>query len=935
MKKTTLYTIFICLWHSFIFSQSVNEKINYSEKIPIDSSVKIGKLKNGLTYYIKQNKQPANNVELRLVVNAGSILEDDNQSGLAHFMEHMNFNGTKHFKKNEMFDYLQSIGVKFGAHLNASTDFDETTYVLPIPSNDEVKLDKGFQILQDWASGALLNDKDIDDERGVVLEEQRLSENANFKMAKDYFPKLMYGSKYPERFPIGKKNNLKTFEHQNLRRFYKEWYRPDLIAIIAVGDIDVKQIEQKIKSYFEKIPERKKSRERKIATLKNHKQTLIAIESDKEASSSNVRIVYKDFKNYTPNVTIQDFKNSLPSFLINIMMSFRLYELANETSPPFINGNSYRGHLVRSKQANNLEVITNPNEQLKGLKSLLYEVERVKRFGFSQNELNAAKKHITAQLTQNYKDRNKRLSNSFVEEYISNFLKQEPIPNPDWLYKTSALLLSSIKLKEVNKITPTFFHDENRVVIITGPKKSVTELDVLNTLNSIKNQDISIYKDSSFSASLLTHTPKPGKIIKTTKNSELGTTKLTLSNGATVVYKKTDFKNGEIIFNAISSGGTSQYTDTELKATFLINNALTGAGINGHSTAELNKLLIGKNVSVSPFIGDYFEGFNGGSSPENLESLFKLTYLYFTSLNKNQEYFQEYINKQKKLSKNHLDNPLNYFKQEMDNFINSGNTRHFGFPTPKMYNLVNYDLAYQKYKERFSNANDFNFYFVGNVDENKLKEYVTKYLANLPSTNTKESYEVSKFRPLSGSHIKKVNKGKNQKSVVNIQYQGSVPNYNDNESLAFNALSEIIDVILNEKLREQESGIYTSSINANISNIPYNWYNLSITFPCAPENVKRLKNITVKEIDNIVKNGITEKNLNKAKKALITIFKKNLNTNNLWIQAITQIDFHKVKASNFLFYEKRVNSITKDDIQKVAKKYLTNGYILGVLNPEK
>jgi len=938
MKKRLLLLLTVL----FIYSTNAQEKAALTKQIdingpniPIDPTVKIGKLSNGLTYYIKNNGKPADKVELRLVVNAGSILEDKDQLGLAHFMEHMNFNGTKNFKKNELVDYLQSIGVKFGAHLNAYTGFDETVYILPIPSDNEEKLEKGFQILEDWAHGALLEGKDIDDERGVVLEEYRSRSDANSRMLQKYLPKVLYGSKYADRLPIGTKKSIEKFKPKSLRRFHKDWYRPDLMAVIAVGDVDVAQLEAKIKSHFGHIPKAKKPRKRKVTPLKNHTETFIAIESDKESPFARVQLMYKDHENAKANVTVLEYKNAMIKSLFTQMINNRLSELRDLENPPFVFGFSYHGGTwARGKNAYQSVATTSADGQLKGFEALLDENERVKRYGFTQGELDRAKKNVISRLETAFKNSDKRQSNRIIGQYVNNYLQQEPIPGIAWEFKTQKQLLPSIQLVDVNSVIKNYLHDDNRVVVITGPKTVVTEQQVTDALKNVKTKTLKPYEDKVVASSLVTDLPTTGKIVGFSKNEKLGTKTFTLSNGAKVTFKKTDFKNDEILFSAFSYGGTSLYSDAELKATVFANGALTEAGVNKFSKTDLSKMMSGKIARVRPFIGTYSEGFNGSASPKDLETMFQLTHLYFTSLNKDEKAFRSYTNKQKSFLGNLLASPNFFFQKEMGDFMNAKNPRYSGFPTPEKYDAADYNLAHKKYVERFADAGDFNFYFVGNINERKLAEYAMKYIASLPGKNSKETYKVSSFRPLKGFHTKTVAKGKDPKSNVRIQYMGET-SYSKKEALAFKSLGEIVSIKLIEKLREQEAGVYSSGTRGSISKFPYGRYNFSISFPCAPENVEKLKNISLAQIADIVKNGPTNEDLMKTKKAQIIEYKENLKKNRYWLNLIKNMDYQKNDASDFSSFETQLNALTVKDIQDVAKKYLTKGYILGILNPEK
>ncbi|RKE92299.1 M16 family metallopeptidase [Ichthyenterobacterium magnum] len=942
MLKTLKLMFFALTFVTTSYAQEVLEQkttIAPEEKIPFNPEVKIGKLSNGLTYYIKNNGKPENKVELRLVINAGSILEDDDQVGLAHFMEHMCFNGTKNFKKNELVDYLQGIGVKFGAHLNAYTSFDETVYILPIPSDDPEKLEQGFQIIEDWAHNALLTDEEIDNERGVVLEEYRLGKGANERMMQKYLPKILYGSKYAERLPIGTKENLETFDYESIKRYYKDWYRPDLMAVMAVGDIDIATLEAKIKSHFGSIPAAKNPRPRPVFELPNHKETLIAIESDKEASFSNVQIMFKDTDNAKADVTVEDYRKSIVESLFSQMINNRLDELRNGENPPFVYGYSFHGGTwARTKNAYQSFAMTSETGQLNALKILLEENERVKKYGFYEGEFDRAKKDILARMEKSFKDKDKTESNRIIGEYVRHFLENESMPGIEWEYNYYKQELPKITLDEINSLISNYIREDNRVVVITGPEKEgvtkVTEDEVKTLLETVKNADLKPYEDKAVAASLMSDLPEMGSIVDYKKDDVLGTTKLTLSNNATVTYKVTDFKNDEILFDAFSYGGNSLYTDEEYKATTFANGGLAEAGVNNFNKVELSKILSGKIVSVRPSIGTYSEGLSGNTTPKDFEELFQLIHLYFTSLNKDQKAFNSFKEKQKAFVGNLMASPQFYFQNEMGKFIYGDNPRYMGFPTAEAMDKADYDLAYQKYQERFADASDFKFYFVGNIEEKMLLKYVMTYIASLPSSNSREDYKVSNFRPRTGSHTKIIEKGEDEKSAVRITYQGATA-YNKKEAHAFKSLAEVLSIKLIEKLREEEGGVYGAGARASIRKMPYGWYSFNINFPCGPENVEKLKTAALAEVDKLIANGPTDKDLAKIKEAQILEYKENMKKNRFWLRTLKNADYQNKDASKIFEFEKSVNSLTKEDLQNVAKKYLTKGFILGIHNPEK
>lgn len=907
--------------------------------IPFDPTVKTGKLENGLTYYIKKNAKPENKVDLRLVINAGSILETDEQQGLAHFMEHMCFNGTKRFPKNKLVDYLQSIGVKFGQHLNAYTSFDETVYFLPIPSDDAEKLEKGFQIIEDWAFNAVLTPEEIDKERGVVLEEYRIGLGASKRMMGRYMPKMMHNSHYANRLPIGKKEILENFKYDKLVSFYKDWYRPNLMSVIVVGDIDVAAMEKKIKDHFSSYKNPKNEKPRKIYEVPNHKETFVAVESDKEASAAQVQLVYKDYDTPKPVVSVNDFRKSLVEGLYSTMINNRLNELTNSPTPPFTYGYSYHGDTwARTKEAYQSFAMSQEDKQLQALKVLVTENERAKKFGFTAGELERAKSEFLAGFETVYNDREKTNSENFVSEYQSHFLEKEPSPGIEWTFEALKKILPTIELKDVNGLVKDYIKEDNRVVILTGPEKDglkkVTEQEVLNTLK-VNVDEIQPYADTEIASSLLRKELKPGTIVKKEINAKIGTTTLFLSNGAKVTYKKTDFKNDEVLMEAVSFGGTNLYTNEELKKTQFANNGLTQAGFSGLKENDVNKFMSGKVASVYPYIGNITEGLKGNTTPKDLEYLFQMTVGYMADLNLDKEAFEGYKQKQSGFYKNMASQPNFFFQQEFYGYLLKENPRFFGMiPDDKAWEATDYKLAYEKYQERFSNAGDFEFFFVGNVDDAKMEEYSKKYIASLPSTGKKEKAIDLGYRMLKGEHKKVVNKGTDPKSTVTIMYYGDAE-YTPKEALSMQALGEVLTIKLIEELRENESGVYGISARGSLSKVPSGAYNFSIGFPCGPDNAEKLTASALRELQKIIDQGPQEADVKKFKEAEILDYKKDIKENKYWLANFNRSYTNGTNPEDVLQVEAKVNAITAKDIQDVAKKYLTKDKVVGILMPEK
>ena len=899
----------------------------FAQNIPLDPSVRTGTLSNGMKYYIKKNVKPEKKVEFRLAINAGSINEDEDQRGLAHFMEHMNFNGTKNFPENKLVDFLQSIGIKFGQHLNAYTSFDETVYMLPVPLDKPGNLDSGLKVMEDWAFNALLTDKEIEKERGVVLEELRLGLGADKRMLDQYLPKLAYNSRYADRLPIGKKEILQNFKPDALRRFHKDWYRPDLMALVVVGDINVDEMEQKIKANFSKYQNPANARKRVDYEMPNHKETLISIATDADATSSSAQFYIKDDGPAKPDVTVNDYQKSIVEQLAATIVNNRLQELTNSEKPPFIFGYVSHSNFLRTKDAFQAYAMTKEGEQKNALKVLLEEVERAKRFGFSQNELDRAKSETLSNLEKSYNNRDKTESARLVMEYVRNFLNQEPIPGIEWEYELHKKYLPSVTLDQVNNILKNYIKDDSRVIVVTGPKKEnavlPTDAQLLAIVDDVKNAQLKPYEDKAAIKTLVEPFKSNGKIVKTEADVKLGTTTFTLSNGAKVTYKKTDFKDDEIVFSAISLGGSSLISNEDIEKTQWAFPALSESGFNKYSKNDITKFLSGKQVSVMPYVGGISTGFNGNSTKKDFETLFQMIYGYFTNLNYDEASYNSYKAKQQGFLDNLLANPQTYFQSEVQKYLNQKNPRFFGIlPDAKAWEKTSYKLAYDIYKKLVANAGNFHFYFVGNVDENQIKQLSEQYLASLPSTKKSETYKDLGYRPLFTSTEKVIKKGKDPKSMVMIRFSGETK-YNEQEDLAMRALGEVATIKIIEKLREDEGGIYGGGARGSLNKVPYGSYNFSINFPCGPENAEKLTKIALAELQKMIDNGPEQKDLDKFKEGEANDDVTNMKDNNYWLQNITSYQTQGGDKYSVLNYLTKVKALTVKDLQSVGKKYLT------------
>jgi len=646
MKFLKLLPLFLLFFGSSLFAQQ-----NLNDTLPVDPHVKIGKLSNGLTYYIRENKKPEQKVELRLVVNAGSILENDNQQGLAHLSEHMAFNGTTHFKKNDIVSFLQSIGVGFGSDLNAYTSFNETVYILPIPTDKPGNIEKGFQILEDWAHNVTDKAEDIDAERPVVLEESRLGKGAQDRINKKVYPLLFAGSLYANRLPIGLDSIVKNAPYDALRSFYKDWYRPNLMAVIVVGDIDPAKAENLIKKYFSENKNPQNERQRTVAEVPPYKKSVAEVVTDKEATSYVFQVHYSPYK-INADVTLGDYKDDLVKNIYSDLLNQRLRELTQQENPPFVYAACGFGSQARGYESFQAYIGTGNSDSLRGLKAFEEELERVKKYGFTKAELERSKADMLNFIERAFNEKNKTESSDYAEEYIRNFLTKEPIPgiaNEEKYYKE---LLPQIMVEDVNAITPKLSQNSNEFIALTGPEPSAgktlpTAGEILAARDDVSKLDIKPYEEKAVSTSLLNKIPDAGKITSTKNNSVLGTTDFALSNGVTVTLKHTDFKNDQVLVTAVRQGGKNNYgLADKYNAEYMIP-VITSMGVGNFSPIDLKKALSGKTVSLHPTFGMLSEGFSGSSSVKDIESMLQLVYLYVTSPRVDTGLFKSFVQKNK------------------------------------------------------------------------------------------------------------------------------------------------------------------------------------------------------------------------------------------------------------------------------------------------
>ena len=944
MKKIIPLVLGVMIIWSYTIAQEKTIKGDIQQmldqKIPQDPNVRIGKLKNGLTYYIRKNSKPENKIEFRLAVNAGSTQENDDQQGLAHFVEHMAFNGSKNFKKNELVDYLQSIGVEFAADLNAYTSFGETVYMLPIPTDDLETVKKGLQVLEDWAGGIEFTEEEIDKERGVVIEEWRLGRGANQRMRDQWFPIMLKDSRFAERLPIGKKEIIENSSYETIRQFYKDWYRPNLMAIVAVGDLDPDEMEKMIKDRFSKLKNPKDERERKSYEIPGHKETYVAVASDKEAQFTQIQLVYK--LNVKEEVkTVKDTRRQLTYSLYNNMLNARLNELRESATPPFVfGGTSYGNNMAGNGKQYSSFAIVGPDGIKEGVKTLLVENERVKKYGFNESELERAKKQLLNTYERSAKEEDKTESRSYASIYVNSFLRESTPSSAQFTYDVAKKVFDGITVEEINQFAPKWIKESDRVVVVTGPEKEGLEPvdpDVIRKmLDEAKNEKIEPYKDAVSGASLFNKMPVKGSVVSEKKVDIVDITELTLSNGMKVVLKPTDFKNDEILLSAYSDGGHSIYSDDDYHSASNASSVVSQGGVADFSRTDLTKLFAGKTVRVSPYVATYSEGFSGSAAPKDLETMMQLINLYFTNPRKDKDAFESFKKQQMMILGNITSDPSFYFGEEMGKIMSKDHPRAGGLPTQEDMDAIDLDRAFEIYNDRFSDPGNFTFFFVGNFKKDEIKPLIETYLAGIPSKSREENWKDLGIRPPKGGLEKVINKGTDPKSQVSIQFVGDLKKYDVDENYKLSSLGEVLTNKLIEIIREEKSGVYGVGARGYISRRPYVNYGFSISFPCGPENVAELKQAVYDEIERIKKEGVSQEDVDKIKEAQRIDRKENLERNQYWTSILSQYYTYDVDFDEFYEYENRVEALTPKDIQEAAKKYLVdkNRYEF-VLMPEE
>lgn len=911
--------------------------------IPTDPALVRGQLSNGLQYLILRHTQPGRNVELRLVIKAGSINELEHERGISHFLEHMVFNGTRAYPGHQLIDTLENMGVQFGTDLNAYTGFDETTYILPIPLTHPKHFDKGLHLLEELAFNATLRTEDIDQERSVLMEEWRTSGLSATARQQEHNLKLTAtGSRYANRMPIGSVDVIQHAPAQVLRDFYKRWYRPNLMSIVVVGDIDPQYAQQLIEQNFAKYTNPEQPQPSPSNLLPNNIEPLVGVFQDKGLPQSTVMLSNKDANNYIARNTTAGYLESLRISLMVTMINQRLQTLleTHGSTAPFLQAAAdfdYVSGIVRSKQSLQWYAIAAPNKETETLASLNAEALRIKQFGFTQAELDRA---IREHLTFLNND-----SNNFQKatEYVRGIVENEPLPELAWERSTQAEFLPKITLNQVNALAQRIIQETNRIALINSNSPHRIDEEHVRALLA-ERPTLTPYMETTVRDTILASTPTPGQIVATQTQPDIGLTTWTLSNGIKVGFKHVPNNDGPVIFSGVAKGGYAQLNPQTLQQVRWGFDGLIEAGVNGLSKIQVGRVLAGKDLSVQLSVDESSQGIAGKFTAQDIEPAMQMIYSVLTGINRNPEHFTTFIQRNTLATQNLSSNREAQFEQAVQASLNRNNPRFTNVvPTPENWQNTRFDTTFDTYQSLFADNAQLKFIFVGNAQPERIKALVQTYLGALPSSiNNSTNTSIPPLTPAARNPARldysprtvRLSQGDEQLAEVRLMFGGTTT-FNDTEQLALQALSHALNIRLIERLREQEGGVYSPYAYAVMGQEPTADYSLTLGFNCAPANIQSLIASTQEEIQSLVRNGIRPQDLQKFKLAEIASYTKRTSTNEFWVAGVRQNYLYGTPLAHLRNYPARIEALTAQDVQAAALKFISAQPVTAILTPNQ
>ncbi len=904
-------------------------------RVPLLPEIKRGTLPNGMTYYVMAHHKPEQRASLWLAVNAGSVLEDDDQRGLAHLCEHMAFNGTKRFPKMDIVDYIEKSGMRFGADLNAYTSFDQTVYQLMVPTDKQEVMLKGLDILRDWAGDVTFDPVEVDKERPVVLEEWRLGRGGAARIRDKQFPILFAGSRYGERLPIGVPEIIKTAPRDTLYRFYKDWYQPQNMAVIAVGEFDAKQMEQLIKEKFGDLKASANPKVRKPAPVPHDQPLAVTIATDKEMTITQIGVY--DKIDHRGNATEGDFRRFTVERLYHAMLNARFAELAQDPGAPFLFASSGTGSFARTADMFTRSAAAKEGRVDETITALFHEMVRVEKFGFLDSELQRARQEMISGAESSAAEWEKSPSSRIVDEITRNFFIDELMPGRTWELEHTRALLPTIALDELNHLAATWGNGaKGRVIMIGAPDsaKLPTEAQVRQLATAAMTAPVDAWKESVVSDKPLVATPPvPGKVVKTTHDDGTDSTVWTLANGVKVIVKPTAFQNDEILMTGFEPGGSSLLTDKDWPDGSVAVEIQRASGIADLDPTALKKRLSGKVVRVGVGLGELRATANGSARPADLEIAMQLLYLRLTTTRKDEKAFATWKAEQAEFLRHRLARPEAMFFEEMQ-AVESGNHLRYRPRTPEMVEKVDLDHSIKLYKERFADLGAFTFVFVGNIDLATLQPLVETYLGSLPSAKKHEKWRDVGVKYPVGKVTKTVKRGTEPKSFVSV-IMSAPDKWSRDLSRDAQILSMVMRIRLREVLREDLGGVYGVQISSSLSRRPTQRRSLDLFFGCDPANVDKLREAAYAEIKKLAKDGTDDEHLAKVTEQLRRERETDLKTNRWWSNAIENAVYFDEDFTKATDIDATIKRVTNANVKAAAKHFFDDrNVIIGVMTPE-
>ena len=920
MKSLRSLLILVTL---LLVSVKLPAQVDLTKPAPVDPGIRTGKLSNGLTYFIRNNKEPEKRASFYIIQNVGAILENDDQNGLAHFLEHMAFNGTEHFPDKGIISSLEKHGVAFGTNINAFTGFDETVYNLSdVPVDAPGLVDSCLLILHDWSHYLTLSDKEIDLERGVISEEWRTSKNASRRMIFEVIPVILKGSKYAERDIIGNIDIIKNFSYNTLRDYYHKWYRPDLQAIAIVGDINVDAVENKIKTLFSTIPAPVNPAARNFEEVPYHKETNFVLAQDKEAPQTSVSIVVIHKAVPAENKNLKYIRDSHIISLMNSMINTRINELLQKENPPFVSGYvTFDGYYARGYDAFSITATARKNEEAKALEAIYAEAERARKFGFTKGELDRAKAKMISDIENRYKQKDKINNDTYEGDIQGYFLTGEPLTSIDFDYEFIKQVIDGITPEETSAKFKEVMLDENRTIVIQGLEgadiKHLTEPEALDILTSVKNSQLTPYEDKALGASLIKEDLKGSKIIKTVPLPQFDAVEWTLENNSKVIYRRANYEKDNVILSAFSFGGISKLDNNLVLPANLISVIVPMYGAGDYDNVTLQKMLAGKKATVTPGLSETAESINGSSTPKDFETMMQLLYLRFARPRFDQVAHQAIMGRFAGMLGNMEKDP-NKIKSDSISMITTGYNPRTPLLNKESINKITLDDIKKIYTDRFNAADEFTFFIVGNIGKDTVMPMVEKYIGSLPVAGRKETWIDRKVEQPKGKIIREISLPLTiPKSTIFISFAEGMK-YNPYNYLGLEVIQGILDIVFTEKVREDKGGTYGVSISLSEQKRPTELAEGMITFDCDPSRANELKAIIYNQLDTIMIKGPSQVNLDKAVSNLLKTREENKMHNSYWSSILTRYYSYGINSNDPANYENILKSYKIKDIKKIA-----------------